>query len=66
MSHLLEDAASHAVAETLERVGDRPAVCAALMRLAGQALARLTSDDEACRIHAALARRHAERDGRFR
>ena len=42
----------------------RPAVCAALMRLSGQALARLTSHDQACRIHAELARRHAERAAR--
>ena len=42
----------------------RPAVCAALVRLSGQALARLTSHDQACRLHAELARRHAERAAR--
>jgi hypothetical protein len=59
-----EEAALEAVAEALERSGGRAAACAAMMRQAGQALARLTSHDEAARIHAQLARRHAERAGR--
>ena len=59
-----EDAALEAIANALEKSGQRPAACAALMRQAGQALARLTSHDEAARIHAQLARRHAERAGR--
>lgn len=66
MSDAVEDLAAEALAEALRQAGHRPAACAALMRLAGQALARLTSDDEACRLHAALARRHAERAGRVR
>jgi hypothetical protein len=64
MSDALEDMAAEAVSETLRQAGHRPAACAALMRLAGQALARLTSHDEASRIQASLARRHAERAGR--
>ncbi len=64
MSEPVEDLAAEAVAEALRQASHRPAACAALMRLAGQALARLTSHDEACRIHASLARRHAERAGR--
>jgi len=60
----VEEVAGEAVAETLRLADPRPAACAALMRLAGQALARLTSEDEACRVHASLARRHAERAGR--
>ena len=66
MSEEPEGVAEAAVAETLRRTGRRPAACAALMRLAGQALARMTSEDEASRIHASLARRHAERAGRGR
>ncbi len=58
------DLAIEAIADVLRRAKRRPAACAALMRLAGQALARLTSHDQACRIHAELARRHAERAAR--
>jgi TolA-binding protein len=58
------DLAIEAITEVLRQAGRRPAACAAMMRLAGQALARLTSHDEACRIHAQLARRHAERSAR--
>jgi hypothetical protein len=38
-------------------------VCAALMRVAGNALARFCGHDEAARTHSALARRHFERGG---
>jgi hypothetical protein len=58
------DLAVEAIAEALKKAHRRPAVCAALMRLSGQALARLTSHDEACRLHAELSRRHAERAAR--
>jgi hypothetical protein len=58
------DLAIEAIAEVLRQANRQPAACAALMRLAGQALARLTSHDNACRIHARLARRHAERASR--
>ena len=60
MTSLVEEAAAEAVAAALERAGRKPTACAALMRLAGDALARLTSHDDACRAHAALARRHAQ------
>jgi TolA-binding protein len=66
MSQPVEELASEALAAALERAGHRPAACAALMRLAGQALARLTSHDDACRLHAQLARRHAEKSARGR
>jgi TolA-binding protein len=58
------DLAIDAIADVLRRAGRKPAACAALMRLAGQALARLTSHDHACRVHAELARRHAGRAAR--
>jgi len=58
------DLAVAAIADVLRQVRRKPAACAALMRLAGQALARFTTDDNACRVHAELARRHAERAAR--
>ena len=58
------DLAIDAIAEVLRRARRRPTACAALMRLAGQALAGLTSHDHACRVHAQLSRRHAERAAR--
>ncbi|HEX3408216.1 MAG TPA: hypothetical protein VHS81_13345 [Caulobacteraceae bacterium] len=58
------DLAVGAIADVLRQTKRRPAACAAMMRLAGQALARLTSHDHACRVHAELARRHAERAAR--
>jgi hypothetical protein len=64
MSDDPNDLAVEAIAEVLRQAQRRPAACAALMRLSGQALARLTSHDEACRVHAKLARRHAERAAR--
>jgi hypothetical protein len=64
MSGSPDDLALEAISEALRRAHHRPAACAALMRLSGQALARLTSDDQACRVHAELARRHAQRSAR--
>jgi hypothetical protein len=64
MSAELEQAARDAVAELLMKTPNRSAACAALVRLAGQALARLTSHDEAAGVHAQLARRHALRAAR--
>jgi hypothetical protein len=60
MSAAPEDLAREAIDEALRRADHPPAACAALMRLSGQALARLTSHDQACRLHAELARRHAQ------
>jgi hypothetical protein len=64
MSSYDDERALEAVTEALSEARHGPAACAALMRLAGQALARLTSHDRACRAHAELARRHAERAAR--
>jgi hypothetical protein len=61
MSAAPEQAAQDAVAELLSKAPNRSAACAALVRVAGQALARLTSHDEAASVHAQLARRHALR-----
>ena len=59
-----EQAAQEAVAELLLKARNRSAACAALVRLGGQALAELTSHDQAASIHAQLARRHALRAAR--
>lgn len=56
-----EQAAQEAIAELLLKARNRSAACAALVRLGGQALARLTSHDQAASVHAQLARRHALR-----
>ena len=64
MSDELEQSAENAIAALLEQTVDRSAACAALVRLAGQALARLTSHDRAAAVHAQLARRHAQRAAR--
>jgi hypothetical protein len=64
MSAEPERAAEDALAALLSKTEDRSAACAALMRLAGQSLARLTSHDRACGVHAQLARRHAQRAAR--
>lgn len=58
------DLAVEAITAVLKKARRQPAACTALMRLAGQALARFTSHDHACRVHAELARRHAERAAR--
>lgn len=65
MSSDAERRAEELVAGLLRDSGHRPAACAAVMRLAGEALARLSGDDQACRIHAELARRHALRSARY-
>jgi hypothetical protein len=59
-----DDLALAAIADAFRHATEKPAACAALMRQAGQALARLTSHDRACQVHAQLARRHAERAAR--
>lgn len=64
MNEASEQAAEDALARLLDRASDRSAACAALVRLAGQALARLTSHDRAASVHAQLARRHALRAAR--
>jgi hypothetical protein len=64
MSAAPEQAAQDAVAELLLKAPNRSAACAALVRVAGQALARLTRHDEAATVHAQLARRHALRAAR--
>ena len=64
MNDTADDAAQRAIADTLARAGHAPAACAALVRQAGQALARLTSHDAAARLHAQLSRQHAERAAR--
>jgi hypothetical protein len=61
-----EQAAQEAIAELLLKTRNRSAACAALVRLGGQALARLTSHDQAANVHAQLARRHALRATRCR
>jgi hypothetical protein len=65
MSAEPEQAAQDAIAELLLKTPNGSAACAALVRLAGQALARLTSHDEAASVHAQLARRHALRAARI-
>jgi hypothetical protein len=64
MSAEHDSAVEAAIAEVLRRSPNRDAACAALIRVAGQALARLTSHDHAAAVHARLARRHAERAAR--
>jgi hypothetical protein len=56
--------AQDAVAEVLQKTRNGAAACAILMRLAGQALARLSDHDRAASVHAQLARRHAMRAAR--
>ena len=56
--------ARDAIAGALSSTPRRAAACAALMRLAGQALAGLTSHDHAASVHAQMARRHALRAAR--
>ncbi len=66
MSAEPEQVAHEAVAELLLKTRNGAAACAALVRLGGQALARLTSEDQAASVHAQLARRHALRAARCR
>jgi hypothetical protein len=60
----IEDAAIETVAEAVAAVPQQRAMCSALARHAGNALARLTSHEEAYRTLTGLARRHLERMGR--
>lgn len=62
----IEDTAIAVVAEAVCATPQRKAMAAALMRWAGNTLARLTNHDEAARQHTALARMHFERIGRGR
>jgi hypothetical protein len=64
MSDEAEQIAQDVIAEVLLKTAGRSAACAALMRLAGQALAGLTSHDHAASVHAQMARRHALRAAR--
>jgi hypothetical protein len=56
--------AHDAIAEVLLKTANGAAACASLMRLAGQALARLSGHDQAASVHAQLARKHAMRAAR--
>jgi hypothetical protein len=56
--------AQDAVEETLRKTPQRAETCAALVRLAGQALARVTNHDQAARLLAQLSHRHAIRAAR--
>jgi hypothetical protein len=56
--------AQGAVDDVLLKANNGAAACAILMRLAGQALARLSDHDQAASIHAQLARKHAMRAAR--
>ena len=64
MSARADDLAREAIVAALNGAPNGQAVCTALMRLAGQALARFASHDHASHVHAQLARRHAERAAR--
>lgn len=64
MSDAPDDHAAETIAEALRGADHAPSLCAALMRQAGEALARMTSHDRASRLHAQLARRHAMRAAR--
>ncbi len=64
MSSAADDLAREAIAAALGRADYGPAACAALVRLASEAFARLASHDAACRLNAELARRHAARAAR--
>ena len=57
----IEDAAIETVAGAVAAVPERVAMASALMRIAGNMLARLTNHERAWQQHAELARRHYER-----
>ncbi|HXQ16838.1 MAG TPA: hypothetical protein VN814_19665 [Caulobacteraceae bacterium] len=59
MSDDADQIAQDAIAAALSSTPRRAAACASLMRLAGQALAGLTSHDHAASVHAQMSRRHA-------
>lgn len=62
----VEDTAIATVTHAIAEVPQRVAMCAALMRIAGNALAKFAGHAEAARTHSALARRHIEITGRGR
>jgi hypothetical protein len=64
MSDETDQIAQDAIAGALSNTPRQVAACAALIRLAGQALAGLTSHDHAASVHAQMARRHALRAAR--
>lgn len=57
----IEGTAIEIVAETVGKVPEQRAMCSALMRIAGNALAKLTSHEDAGLRHSSLARYHFER-----
>lgn len=62
----IEDTAIDVVAKTVADVPQRVAMVLALMRVAGNLLARLTNHEHAWQQHSELARRHYERSGKGR
>lgn len=62
----IEDTAIEVVAQTVAKVPQRIAMAMALMRVAGNVLARLTNNEKAWQLHSELARRHYERIGKGR
>lgn len=60
----IEDAAIDIVAKAVTTSPSPSSMAAGIMRLAGSALARLTSHEQAFRVHTDLARRHHQRIGR--
>lgn len=62
----IEETAAETVDGATEKVKAKPAFLAALMRIAGERLAKIVGHDEASREHAKLARRHAEKEVRWR
>ena len=62
----IEDAAIEVVAEAVGGVREQRAMAAAIMRIAGNCLAKLTNNEEAALTHSRLARRHFERIGKGR
>jgi hypothetical protein len=61
----IELQALRSVAEAVASVPQQKAMACALMRYAGNALAHLTDDEEAARVHRHLDRRHTERARRM-
>lgn len=62
----IEQSAIETIAEAVGKVPEQRAMCSALMRIAGNALARLTNHEEAWQRHSALARYHFQRMGKGR
>lgn len=57
----IDDLAIRAVSEAVGKTGQQRAMAAALMRHAGNALAKLSDHEDAQATHSRLARRHAIR-----